>query len=152
MSATVLTGDALLKRMSAAEASHEKRSQEVRVLQEVVKGDLLRLSKMIDISVVCGSKVDSESCARLPKAKLEEVLRSFVKMILEGIPHADDVPEEQRYETPCWCIGGLGSRWIDLDAKSFGLDFVRAAFYSKAEVEGKTKKPYLIQIMCEKAA
>jgi hypothetical protein len=106
---------------------------------------------MVDISVICGSMVDGDCCVRLPKAKLQEVLTSLIDMLLEGIPHADDLTEDERCEKPCWKIGAMGSRWIDLDARKHGLDHIRAAFYSKAEGGTRGDKPYAIQVMCEKA-
>lgn len=153
MSKSVISGAELAERLAKANATHARRSQEMRVVQNLIKGDLATMRRLISVSSVCGSAMDSESCARIPKSKLQEVLLDFIDMLMIGIPHADDFkPDEldgMDKLPPMWMCGGLGSRWIDLDARKYGLDFVRVAFYSKAE-QPKLDKPYALQIMCEK--
>jgi hypothetical protein len=124
----------------------EAMRQEVRDYQRCVKQNSARFGALTDVQAVCGSAFDSESCAPISRDVLRAVLAHAVTRIIDG---------EMRVTggTNNWSVGFMGSRWIDLNASEFGLDYVRCAFFSKKFFKGEWKgdKPFKIQIICEKA-
>jgi hypothetical protein len=132
--------------MFPANALLEEMRKEMRDYQKCVAGKPALILALTDISSICGSALDPESCAPIPREVLKEVLRHAVFRILDGVM-------EVRGGMGHWSMGGFGSRWIDLDASQWGLDYVRCAFFSKKFHKGEWKcdKPYQLQITCEKA-
>ena len=124
----------------------EAMRQEVRDYQRCVTKNPARFLALTDCRAVCGSALDSECCAPIPRKVLEQVLQHAVYRILDG-----DMQIKGGYNN--WSVGFMGSRWIDLDASQWGLDYVRCAFYSKKffQNEWKGDKPYKLHITCEKA-
>jgi hypothetical protein len=144
----VLTGQAALDRMVTKD-KHRKMVQETRVLQSVIKNNPDAINRLCKISAVCGSRLDPYCCAPIDRKVLQEIMLDFAVKLLAGIPQAEDLKESERDDTPCWKIGIFGSTWIDLDAESYDLDYVRVAYYHHKD---KKDKPYHFQITCEKAA
>jgi hypothetical protein len=151
MSSCVIATDAeALRRIEEADKSHTRRSREMRVLQNLIKGNPLMLFRLCEVGALDGHRLDPECCAPIPEKLIYKIMGDFTKMLIEGIPHADDLGEDERYQTPCWMCGCFGSRWIDLDASKYGLDHIRVAYYTKSE-DSKLEKPHCFQITCEKA-
>jgi len=119
--------------------------KEIEDYQKCILGNYDRLMALTELSATCGSYLDSESCASVPKPVLKEVLIKVMRLLLNGM--------EVKGGYGNWSCGGFGSRWIDLDAKEFGLDHIRCAFYSKKNYQGvwKHDKPYVIDVVVEKA-
>jgi hypothetical protein len=117
--------------------------------QKCVLGNFARLVSLCDIGAVCGSDLDPESCVPIEATVLRRIVQDFAKEVLAGMPSRD------KKDTPylSWNTGGLGSRWVDMDASKYGIDYIRAAFYSKKHMEGDWPwdTPYMIRITCEKA-
>ena len=114
---------------------------------KVCKGSPKLLNHLCDIVVICGSRMDSESCAPVPKRIQYDAATECVKRIVEGC--------EVNGEDGNFSNGCFGSRWMDLDkwAKKNGIDYCRCAFFSKKFHEGvwKSDKQYMIQIQVEKS-
>ena len=119
--------------------------KELIAFQKCVKGDGWRLLSLCEVSALCGSAIDPGCCAPIDRKVLKAVDGAAVKKVVEGM--------EVNGEFGQWSCGFLGSRWFDLKAEDFGLDYVRCAFYSKKHYKGKWEhdKPYVIQITAEKS-
>ena len=123
----------------------EKQRKELQVFLNCVKHNPEAFEKLCDLGIVSGHELDSECCAPVEKKVLLKVGLDFVKLLLSG---------EQKINGKMghWSCGFMGSRWCDLKASDYGLDYVRCAFYSKNFYEGEWKhtEPFVIQITCEK--
>jgi len=103
-----------------------------------------RLTGLTDISAIDGAALDPYSCKKMSRDVLRAVLDEFVKIAISN-PKINGKMNN-------WSTGGFGSIWMDMDAKKFGIDYIRVAFYSKKfQDEWKHDKPYSIQITCEKS-
>ncbi len=122
----------------------DARREELINFQKCVKGNLPRLLALTDIGICCGSAVDSDLCVAIPKPVLGRVIHDAVKLMVTGMKVCGGVNN--------WSSGCFGSRWFDMDASEYGLDHIRAAFYSKKHSSGEWTwdKPYAIRIIAEK--
>jgi len=103
-----------------------------------------RFMALTDLRAMDGSRVDN-CCAPIEKETIKQIMRDFVMIAL-------DMPKING-KINNWNSGGMGSRWLDMDASEYGLDYIRCAFYSKKFYgsEWRSDKPFAVQIMCEKA-
>lgn len=87
-------------------------------------------------------------CEPVPKETLIKIGRDFVYILCSGTKVNATLNN--------WNVGFLGSRWLDMKGEIYGVDRIRAAFYSKkhygmrSDKEWPYDKPYAIQIMVEK--
>jgi hypothetical protein len=119
-------------------------TKELETLLKVVKLNPDRLSQLVDIRGVCGSRLDPEACVPIPPGTLLEITAELAMDMIKGMKVGDKDSQ--------WHVGGLGSRWYDIDPRPYGLDYIRCAFYSKRSYNKPWtfKTPYIIQITCEK--
>jgi hypothetical protein len=149
--ATVITDEnAILKMFEDAEKNYEKHTKECRVLQRLIKGNYENLLRLCSIKGIDGAKIDPGCCMPIDADVIRNVMKDFVIMLLEGIPFAQDLSEDKQSEIPCWKIGNMGSRWIDIDPRPYGLDYIRVAYY-KNDGEFITEKPHIFKVQCEKS-
>jgi len=119
--------------------------KELAAFQKCVQGNPERLNALCAVMAVCGSDKDSTFCKPTTEQQRRKAAMKIVSNIINGA--------ELNGEDDNWSVGFLGSRWMDTAAAPFGLDYVRAAFYSKKTYRGEWlfEEPYAIQVMCEKA-
>jgi hypothetical protein len=109
-----------------------------------VAGSVEMLSGLTNISAIDGVALDPYACKVVGRDVLRAVMDEFV-MIATNKPKINGKMNN-------WSTGGFGSIWMDMDAKKFGIDYIRVAFYSKKfQDEWEHNKPYSIQITCEKS-
>lgn len=122
-----------------------------------VKGNYDRLLALTSISSIDAYGLNQKCCDRIPNWRIKdkdgkcvggvsvETSREIILRILNG--------QKVNGKDGEWSCGFLGSRWCDLDASKWGIDYVRCAFYSKKSCKGgwTLDKPFAIQIICEKA-
>ena len=122
----------------------DEMTKELATLLKVVKSSPDRLSQLVNIRSVCGSRLDPESCVPIPPGTLLEITAECATDMMRGMKVGDKDGQ--------WHVGGLGSRWYDIDPHPYRLDYIRCAFYSKRFYSHAWtfKTPYVIQITCEK--
>jgi hypothetical protein len=124
-----------------------ERRQELLDFTKCIAGSPERLNALCHLFAIDGAGVDPVSCQKVSKDTLREVLAAAAHRLLSGQMKVNGKKDN-------WNNGCFGSRWFDMDAERFGVDYVRAAFYSKKHYKGgewKHPKPYAIEIMVEKA-
>jgi hypothetical protein len=123
-----------------------KLKKDVLNFQKVIYRNPERLLALADSGVVSGHQIDPECCASIPDDILRRIAHDTAILLLEGNAKLNG-------KTNNWSVGGFGSVWMDLDAKKYGLDHIRLAYYSKAtSTDGWTwAKPILIRITAEKS-
>ena len=122
-----------------------------------VKGNTDRMFALTDIMSVDASKDNAWCCETIPNWRITDnngkcvggVGVSVMKEIIRKMNDGQKVNGKDGQ----WSCGFMGSRWCDLDAEKYGLDYVRCAFYSKKTFKGEWRhnEPYAIIITCEKA-
>jgi hypothetical protein len=141
MAFTVTTGNPFV-----SEERFQALKKELDDFQKCVTGHHSRLDALCDFTVADGFKLDPQSCQPATAEQLTQAAYKVMDNVFKGA--------SINGKANGWSTGGMGSRWMDLNAADFGLDYVRAAFYSKKSYPaGKrwpSEKPYLIQITCEK--
>jgi hypothetical protein len=127
-----------------AEDSLATRRTELENYQKWVKGNPARLFAITNINAIDGGKID-DCCAIVGKDVCQIVMRDAVKEVVKGL--------KVNGKRGQWNNGCFGSQWFDMDAKGYGLDYIRCAFYNKKTYAGTwpEDKPYMIQITIEKA-
>jgi hypothetical protein len=123
---------------------HKTITDELKQFVKCIHQNHPRLMALCSVAAIDGYSI-SESCEKLPKGKLSEVLHDFVDLLLHSQFKFNGKTED-------WSIGFMGSRWLDMKAEPYDVDYIRAAFYSKKTYKGewKSDKPYRIQITVEK--
>jgi hypothetical protein len=128
------------------ESKQNERRDELEAFLKVIVGKPHLLEGICEFGFVDGSNV-SDCCAPIPdfQALSHRIFHELVINMLKGMKANGKAKQ--------WKCGFLGSRWLDMDPRKYGLDSIRCAFYSKkyAVSEWKYQKPYVIQIMLEKA-
>lgn len=117
--------------------------KELKDFQKCALRNPQRLEALCDFVVVDGSKIDSELCKPVSEnCKRGAAEEAFYK-IVTGMPIDGKKGN--------WSCGFMGSRWFDLDAEEYGVDYIRCAFYSKKHYQGTWKyaKPYVLAITIE---
>jgi len=86
-------------------------------------------------------------CVRVSNEKLKQIMMEAVHLLSSGRMKLNG-------ETNNWSVGNMGSVWCDMDAKKFGVTYIRIAFYSKSSYPGTWKfpKPYIVDISVEKVS
>ena len=125
-------------------AECDVRKQELIDFQKRVKGNPHELDKITYYGFNCGSKIEPSLCEPIDKSTMRDICVDSGRMILKGM--------KVNGEEGQWSNGFMGSRWFDMDAKKYGCDYIRVAFYSKKFYPGKWSgdKPYRIIITAEK--
>ena len=121
--------------------------EEIRNWSKCVKGNHDRFVALTQLQIIDGASMDSESCAPIDRNTLVKILKDSADHFINGNMKVDG-------KRGNWSVGEMGSRWADFDAEKYGIDYIRAAFYSKKNYKGvwKSDKPYLIRITAEKGA
>jgi hypothetical protein len=123
----------------------EPRREELKNFQTLVKGNRDRLLALCEFSAISGEYLEP-CCGHVDEAVLRTILEDAVKEVVRG--------KKVNGKAGQWSAGFMGSRWFDMDAKKYGVTYVRAAFHSKKFTkEGKWNRelPYAIHITVEKA-
>jgi len=116
--------------------------QELSNFLKCIEGKPAMFLAICEYNAVDGGRID-ESCKVLDKKLIYTIMRDAIYEITANKPV--DGKEGN------WNCGMFGSRWMDIDAQKYNIDYISCAFYSrkhnKQECGGK---PYCIQITCEK--
>lgn len=124
----------------------KKNEQELQDFTKAVKNNPRLFLAITDYSAVDGHTLDGGCCKKIDPKKIQEVLHDFLMLATSGQMKVNGKKNN-------WSNGFMGSRWCDMNAEDYGMDYIRVAFYSKKSAkEWKHDKPYAIQITCEKAA
>lgn len=117
---------------------------ELTAYQKCVKGDMGRIVALTYISGVDGASLDPESCTPISKSLIQAICHDVVLRVAAGMK-VNGTPDN-------WNCGFLGSRWFDIDGDKYGVDYIRAAFYSrKSSKNWQSPKPYAIIVTIEKS-
>jgi len=121
--------------------------KELKDYQNCVQGNPRMVLAITEVSIVSGHMLEPEMCAPIDRNLLRQIMHDAVMMIVLGMK-VNGKPNS-------WSCGFLGSRWFDMDAEAYGLDYIRCAFYSrkhyqKSDGAWKCDKPYMLQITAEK--
>jgi hypothetical protein len=131
----------------AAQQKSKERGDELEQFLKCVKGNPRRFFALCAFGHADGADLDPGCCAPINDGKLvQHVLYDALHIIISDRP--------VNGKEGNWSNGFMGSRWLDMDAKKYGLDYIRLAFYSKKNYQGKTwrhEKPYAISVTMEKA-
>lgn len=112
----------------------------------VIKNKPLCFFALCELGFIDGANVD-DCCEPVPTETMARVKKDVFEKLMSGDMMVDGTDGN-------WSVGSFGSRWFDLDAKAYGLDYIRGAFYSKSFAEDgvwEHDKPYVIQVMVEKS-
>jgi hypothetical protein len=141
MSATNATMDDLFINKDVS----TKRREELVNFTKIIKGNPERLNALCGIQVIDGSALD-ECCKSVGMDKLKTIMRDAVALLISGKMVVNGKENN-------WSNGCFGSRWFDMNAEKYGVDYIRGAFYTKKESgsEWKHAKSYHIQIIVELA-
>jgi hypothetical protein len=126
--------------------SNQERGKELEDFTKCVKGNPSRFMALCNMTVICGSELEAFCCKPVDKDILRRILRDAGEMIIYGNMKVNGKVNN-------WSNGNIGSRWFDMDAKKYGVNYIRGAFYSKKHYksEWKCDTPYAINIIVEKA-
>ena len=125
------------------DSSDAKRDELIAYQKCVLGNNPGRLDALTKFYCVDGSKLDPECCVPVPKYLKDAIMKEVVQKILVGMK-VNGKPGN-------WSCGELGSRWFDIDADKYGVDYIRVAFYSKkGDAKWDEDKPYLIVVTVEK--
>jgi hypothetical protein len=121
-------------------------TKELKDYLKCVKNNVPRFLAITDFGAICGSSLDPGCCKPVDKKMIQHVLHDFIALVSEGGFKINGKRGD-------WSVGFLGNRWLDMDAKSYAVDYIRVAFYSKKHYDGvwPHEKPYNITITVEKA-
>ncbi len=119
--------------------------KELKDFLKCVQGDASRFLALTDYGAICGSHLDSQCCKPVAGEIIQQILRDFIFMVVRGGFKINGKPGD-------WSVGFMGSRWLDMNARTYNVDYVRVAFYSKKHYKGvwSHEKPYHITITIEK--
>jgi len=116
---------------------------ELKNFLKCIKNDAGRFLAICDLDAIDGGRID-ECCEVIEEQLIYRIMRDAIKIIIADKPINGKLGN--------WNSGCFGSRWLDMDAKPYGLDHIRCAFYSKKyNSNGCNELPYRIVITCEKA-
>ena len=102
-----------------------------------------RFKALCSLRAIDASKID-KCCKPISEALIKDILADAYELLLSGEMKVNGKVNN-------WNNGGFGSRWFDMDAETYGVQYIRAAFYSKKyySKEWKEQKPYAIELMIE---
>jgi len=124
--------------------SVDERRKEMANYTKCIAGNILRFNALTKFVCIDGYGLDPESCVPTNRDVRRKIMDDFVKIVISN-PKIDGKINN-------WSSGGFGSRWMDMDAKKYGLDYIRIAFYSKKfSEEWEHDKPFVLEMVCEKA-
>lgn len=124
----------------------EKLTKELKDFCKCVKGKPDMFFALTDFGAISGHQVDPSCCKPVEGELIQEILRDFVMIVV------DDVKVNGKLNN--WNTGFLGNRWLDMNARSYGVDHIRFSFKSKkldGQDKWKSDKPYQIVGMIERA-
>jgi len=120
------------------------RGTELRNFLQVVAHNDVRFHALCKYYAVDGAGLDPGCCAPVGKALMQRVLADAYQIILSNVP----VDGEEGH----WNNGCFGSRWLDMKASDYGVNYIRLAFYSKkGNPKWRHAQPYAIVATIEKA-
>ena len=118
-----------------SDAKIEALTSELKNYLKCVKGDAPRFMALTEFGLMDGGKMDPECCAEITdKSVINRVMRDTILQVIA------DKPVDGKEGN--WSCGCFGSRWMDLNAEKYGLDYVRVAFYSKKHYKGSDGWPH----------
>ena len=125
--------------------SDELKSDLVNFLK-CVQGNAALFLALCEYGAADGHNLDPECCSPIADHTMQRILRDGLRIMISNKP-VNGKPGN-------WNCGFLGSRWLDMNAREYGLDYIRCAFYSKKCGGGEWphSKPYAIMITAEKAS
>jgi hypothetical protein len=123
-----------------------KLKQDVLNFQKVIRNNPQRLIAIADFGIVSGQQIDPESCGHIDPAVLRLIIGEAGHILTSGNPKING-------KTNNWSVGAFGSVWMDLDARKYGIDHIRLAYYSKTTSKDgwSWDKPILLRITAEKS-
>lgn len=128
------------------EAQMKANQKELQDFTKAVKENPRLFFAITDFGAIDGHTLDSGCCKKIDPKKIQEVMFDFLLLATSGEMKVNGKENN-------WSNGFMGSRWCDMRAADYGLDYIRVAFYSKkTSKDWKHEKPYLIRITCEKKA
>ena len=123
-------------------------TKELKAYLKCISDNPARFLALTEYGAICGSDLDPDSCVPVDKSLIQEVLRDFITLVVNTNFKINGKEND-------WSVGFLGNRWLDMNARSYGVDYIRVAFYSKKHYKNPTAwssdKPYHITITIEKA-
>ena len=129
------------------EAKSKRQHKELETFLNCCKNNPAFISKALNVYAVCGSELSPDVCVPTEKALRSRIAQDFFRLLEAG--------QKVNGKENNWCNGCFGSRWCDMDAEKYGVDYIRCAFYSKSSYDPKKKwtqdKPFVVQITIEKA-
>jgi len=125
---------------------HAKKEKELKTFLSCAKNNFDFLQRNLTLASICGSHLDPEVCEPVSRELRSRIARDLVTLLING--------QKVNGKMNHWSNGGFGSRWCDMDAKKYGVDYIRAAFYSKTFSDGDWSHPtpFFIGITVEKAS
>lgn len=118
--------------------------KELADFQKCVHQNFPLLSALCEIWTIDGAGLDPSVCQPVDREVRRKIAQDAVISILKGKGISG---EEEN-----WRVGCFGSRWFDMNGEKYGVDSIRAAFYSKKFYKDQWEhdKPYCIEITVEK--
>ena len=145
MSSFKVTAHSDASEVFASDDKVKKITKELETFLKCCKSNPDFLDRNLALYVLDGGNLDPHCCKVIDTDVKSKVAQDFFKLLLAG--------QKINGKDENWCVGWMGSRWCDMKAERYGLDYIRCAFYTKSSYEGEWKhsKPYVIQITAEKA-
>jgi hypothetical protein len=126
------------------EEKSNKKQKELETFLKCCKGNPAFVQGKVAVFIQDGGNLDPDVCEKIPTDVKQKVGNALVALLLKG--------QKVNGKQDNWCNGSFGSRWCDMDASKWNLDYVRCSFHSKASEENwPHPKPYAVVITCEKA-
>lgn len=122
--------------------------QEMENYAKCMKGHKERIEELTYIGLASGHMRFPDACEFVSRQTLIKIGEDFMYRVYKGT-RVDGTPNN-------WSVGFMGSRWLDMEGEIYGVDSIRAAFYSKKYYTKHTgkkwtfEKPYAITITVEK--
>lgn len=139
MSYSVITNPEII-----TEEKSKLMSKEITDFLKFVEGNPERLFAVCHIQYIDGHSIQPAFCSKIEPQLLKTITEDFCALVLSGKMKVTGKINN-------WSCGFLGSRWCDMDAKKYGLTYIRAIFTSRKYKPGyDEEKPYTIRLMIEK--
>ena len=127
------------------EEKNDELRNELKNFIKCIKGNPGMFLGICEYGGIDGHSLDPGCCVAIDEKLIYTILRDAISIITGNRPI--DGKEGN------WSCGCFGSRWLDIDAKPYGVDYIRCAFYSRKThktEKWKSEKPYVINITIEK--
>jgi len=126
------------------EEKNDELLNELKNFLKCIKGNAFMFLAICEYGGIDGHRLAPECCSPIDEKLIYTILGDAISIITGNRPIDG--------EKGNWSCGCFGSRWLDINAKPYGLDYIRCAFYSRktSSKEWKHEKPYAINITIEK--